>query len=214
MAKRISWRRLVAFSLAACGGSTTGGVPGVDGGTTSSGPDAAVSPSDADGAVPEAGAPVDAPCTSCIGKSLSWGDSGGLVVYVDTSALAPCRTFTRTRTGRVADGGPSSCSTEIGDCGGASVAIGDVEAALANPDVQRALASPTTPVYGVDTRPVDGSVFEITLGGKSIDIGSDCAAGAKGCVPIPPGVSTLERVLQALDSQELAKPACAAFSHP
>ena len=37
----------------------------------------------------------------------------------------------------------------------------DVERALAHPDVVAAFAAATTPVYGVDSRPVDGTVFEI-----------------------------------------------------
>ena len=203
--------------FAACGGSTGGSVSDADagpgGGSSSGGPDGAASDLDLDGAVPDGDARSDAACTSCIATSLSWGENGGLVAYVDTSALAPCRTFSRTRTGRVPDGGATSCSTELGDCGAAAVAIGDVEAALADPDVRAALAAPTTPVYGVDSRPVDGAVFRITVSGKSIDVGSDCAPGTRGCVPIPPGVKALENVLQAVDTQELAKPVCTQFSH-
>jgi hypothetical protein len=169
-----------------------------------------------DAAAPEAGLLTDAGCTDCIAVTLSWGENGGLVQYVDTSSLAPCHTFARTRSGLIVDGGPSHCTTEIGACSPphpvGEVAVGDVEAALVHPDVVGALAATTTPVYGVDSRAVDGAVFRITVGTKSIDVGSDCGSGPSSCVPAPAGVKTLQALLQHLDEQELAKPACAAFS--
>ena len=186
MSKRIRWRRLVALSLAACGGSTIGG--------TGSG-----------------GAP-NAACTSCAQETLSWGFTGGRVAHVDRSAITLCRTFTRWRLDRAVDAG--SCSSELGDCGSPGVAIGDVEAALADPDVRAALGAPSPPLYGIDERPTDGSVFQITAGTASIEIGSDCTETAKGCVPIPAGVRALGNLLRALDVQELAAPACAAFPRP
>jgi len=78
-------------------------------------------------------------------------------------------------------------------------------------DVVAAFASASTPVYGEDSRPVDGTVFRITRNGKSIDVGSPCGSPAPACVAIPPGVNALASVLRSLDTQELAKPACDAL---
>lgn len=197
---------------AACGGTSSSataepdsGIPGTDASPLG---DAATVTDAAD-----ASAVVDAnvPCTDCVTGTLSWGDNGGLVLSRDESALAACRDFQRKRSS-AADGGSFSCTTQLGACGAVPVAIGDVESALAHPDVVAALAASTTPVYGVDSRPVDGTVFEITRDGKSIDVGGDCGgASAPACIPIPPGVAALAAVLRSLDTQELAKPACDAF---
>ena len=157
--------------------------------------------------------PIDAnvACTDCVTGTLTWGDNGGFVAFRDESALATCRDFQRKRTA-ASDGGSFSCATQLGACDAGPVAVGEVERALAHPDVVAAFAAATTPVFGVDSRPVDGTVFEITRNGKSIDVGSDCgASSAPACVPIPPGVAALAAVLKSLDAQELAKPACKAL---
>lgn len=196
---------LAAF---ACGGTSSSTTLAPDSGTP--GTDASTPALDAGDAASQPD--VNVPCTDCVTGSLSWGDTGGLVIYFDTSSLASCRTYTRIRHLN-SDGGTLSCTTEVGACAAAPVAIGDVEHALAHPDVVAAFAKPTTPVYGNDSRPVDGSILEITKDGKSIDVGGDCGtSSAPACVPIPPGISALASVLRALDTQELAKPACAALN--
>jgi hypothetical protein len=212
-----TWRTVLAVipmfvAFVACGGSSATTTSTSDAGTpgTDAASDAA---SDAPGDAAIADASVDVACTDCIDDTVSWGENGGLVIFHDESSLASCRTFLRLRTGTFPDGGTQmSCTTEIGACSAAPTSVADVERALANPDVVLAFAAGVTPVYGVDSRPVDGAVFRITRKGKSIDVGSPCGSGSgSGCVPIPPGVSALASVLQALDTQELAKSACDAL---
>ena len=196
----------------ACGGTSSTTTDASDSGT----PGTDASPLGDAGSVTDAAdgtTPIDAnvACTDCVTGTLSWGDNGGLVAFRDESALATCRAFQRKRSAP-SDGGSFSCATQLGACDAGPVAVGEVERALAHPDVVAAFAAATTPVFGVDSRPVDGTVFEITRIGKSIDVGSDCgASSAPACVPIPPGVAALAVVLKALDTQELAKPACDAF---
>jgi hypothetical protein len=197
---------------AACGGTSSTTTDASDSGTPGTDASPLADASSAHDAT-DGSTVVDAsvPCADCVTGTLSWGDNGGLVVFRDETSLATCRDFQRKRTS-AADGGSFSCTTQIGACEAAPVAVGDVERALAHPDVVAAFAAATTPVYGVDSRPVDGTVFEITRNGKSIDVGGDCgASSAPACIPIPPGVSALAAVLKSLDTQELAKPACNAF---
>lgn len=197
---------------AACGGTSSTTTDASDSGT----PGTDASPLGDAGSVIDAAdgsSPIDAniACTDCVTGTLSWGDNGGLVAFRDESSLATCRDFQRKRS-VVSDGGSFTCTTQLGACDAGPVAIGDVERALAHPDVVAAFAAATTPVFGVDSRPFDGTVFEITRNGKSIDVGSDCGvSSAPACVPIPPGVAALAAALQALDAQELAKSACDAF---
>jgi len=98
-------------------------------------------------------------------------------------------------------------------CGSGALGIGDITGALANADVQSALR--VAPVlYGRDLRPVDGTVFRVTVGGQTIDVGAACESLA-GCRPIPRGVAALVEVLRSLDRQELGKLACSGvFSAP
>ena len=194
---------------AACGGTSSTTTDASDSGT----PGTDATPLGDAHSVTDGSTPIDAnvACTDCVTGALSWGDNGGRVAFRDESALAACRDFQRKRSAP-SDGGSFSCATQLGACDAGPVAVGEVERALAHPDVVAALAAATTPVFGVDSRPVDGTVFEITRNGKSIDVGSDCgASSAPACVPIPPGVAALAAVLKSLDTQELAKPACDAF---
>lgn len=191
---------------AACGGSST----------TTGGSDSGVTAAEAGSPLGDGGSATDAlvdsnvPCTDCVTGTLTWGDNGGRVAYEDESSLSTCREFQRKRLLNT-DGGSFTCTTEIGGCAASAIAVGDVERALAHPDVLAAFAAAMT-FYGADSRPVDGTIFRITREGKSIDVGDPCGAPpAPACVDIPPGVAALVGTLRALDTQELAKPACDAF---
>lgn len=198
---------------AACGGTSSTATDASDSGTPGT---------DASSPLGDAGSTLDAgdgavtldasvTCTDCVSGTLSWGSNGGFVAFQDESSLAACRDFQRKRSPGI-DGGAPACTTQLGACSAAPVAVGDVERALAHPDVVAAFALATTPVYGTDSRPVDGTVFRITRDGKSIDVGNPCgSSSAPACVPIPPGVDALANVLRSLDTQELAKAACSAF---
>lgn len=212
----VGFLALVAW-LGACESSSS--TDGTGTGTTDSGTPAADANAPVDGSTTtdasDGAVAVDSSvaCTDCVTGTLRWGDTGGLVVAHDESSLGACRNFVRTRTFS-SDGGIVQCNAEIGACSAPSVAVGDIERALANADVVAAFAAApagTPPVYGVDSRPVDGTVFEIARDGKVIDVGGPCGGSSSSCVPIPPGVAALVTVLHSLDTQELAKPACAAL---
>ena len=162
---------------------------------------------------PEPG-PTPAPaCTDCLATTVSWGQNGGFVAFTDTSSLKSCRTYDRSRT--MGNGAPTPlCATTLDACGAAPIAIGDVEAALASPDVTAALDG-NTKTYGSDSRPCDGSVLSITVGAKTVEVGGECTGSTGGCsstpcVAVPAGLRALAAVLEKLDTQEAtAKPACA-----
>jgi hypothetical protein len=152
--------------------------------------------------------PVDAAvCDPCLGAKLGWAYNGGLVAYTSASSLAECGLYTYGRT--PAGGGTTVfCSDTIGGCGAPSIAIEDVERALADPDVVAALSA-TPGLYGSDPRPCDGAVLDI------LEVGGDCPASGGGgcglpgaCRPVPMGVRRLASLVVAIDAQELAAPAC------
>ena len=90
------------------------------------------------------------------------------------------------------------CSDELPGCTASDTPnISDVLLALADPDVVRAFASAPI-LYGVDSRPIDGSLYRITYGGRQIDIGDNCRPGSTTCVPPPAGVVRLREFLQRL----------------
>ena len=206
------------FSLVACGGATTSVPSGGDPGTASDagpgpGPLPSSTPAPAPTPSPTIGPHPTPACTECMTTSVSWGFNGGLVQFTTASSLKTCRAYERTRS--TENGPPSSICTAILDgCGAAPIAVADVEAALANPDVTKALSG-TTKTYGSDSRPCDGAVESITVGGKTVEVGGECSPGGGGgctqapCVPVPPGLRALVNVLEDLDKQEAARnPAC------
>jgi hypothetical protein len=137
---------------------------------------------------------------------LSWGPNGGLVSQQDRSDVTPCRTYAHEREFFRQERPTLSCKQELLPCGSGALGIGDVTAALAHADVQAALA--VAPVlYGLDLRPVDGTVFRITVAGKIIEVGDDCG-GQTGCRDVPTGVASLVSVLRSVDEQELHKAPC------
>ena len=200
--RRLPFAVVATALVVACGGSAAD--PGV---TTDGGTDA--SSADSTSPTGEASAPTDAACADCFASVVSWGADGGNARFVDRSTLQICRAYRRDRSSGGADAGVG-CVTELAACNAAPIAIGDVERALANPDVTAALSG-SVPLYGSDPRPVDGAVFAITVNGKQLLIGDDCGAAGTGCVAVPAGVGALVTLLKALDAQEIAKPACAAF---
>jgi hypothetical protein len=144
-----------------------------------------------------------------------FGQDGGLVAFRDESTLSPPAHYVRTRTGfRGADGGSTmECAPGLPACGANDViSLLDITRDLANADVVAAFALTTAPVYGTDPRPIDGTVFFVRRGdGRTLYIGNDCGAGQTGCVAVPRGLRFLADQLNALASQMLAKPECAAF---
>ncbi len=90
--------------------------------------------------------------------------------------------------------------------------LADVKRALAHPDVVAALGTDAASLFGVDTRPGDGTIMHIDVNGRAFDIGPDCPSDGPRCVPVPSGVRGLEAVLQAIDGQERRQAPCAALN--
>jgi hypothetical protein len=159
---------------------------------------------------------TDANSGACtLGDTYVFGQDGGLVAFSDESTLSPPAHYARKRTSfRGADGGATmECAPALPACGANDViSVLDLTRDLANADVVAAFALATAPVYGRDSRPVDGQIFFVRRGdGRTLYVGRDCGAGASGCVAVPRGLRVLADQLTALASQMLAKPECAAF---
>lgn len=153
--------------------------------------------SDADGGNPE--------CAACIDEALRWELEGGLVPVRSVNEIRACRTYVRTHT-MAGSGASASCSNQV-PCVGQAITIDDVNAALAHPDVVAAFAAAPV-IYGVEARPVDGPLFQITHGDRTIGIGFPCQ-GESGCIDVPPGVDALRALLTSLESERLAEEDCA-----
>jgi hypothetical protein len=169
--------------------TTDAAPPGTDAGPVDSGTQS-----------PDSGQQQDASavCTDCIAKTITWGSDGGRTPVTLQSEIAPCRQYQRSRT-VAAGGGAMACSVMLAACG-TPMGIGEVERAIAHADVVQALAAPKTPLFGHDSRPVDGTVFQITIAGKSIEVGDACS-GSPGCVAIPNGVAALVTLLRDIDAK-------------
>jgi hypothetical protein len=165
------------------------------------------------GPFPDAAAPV---CS--LPYALTFGASGGMVLYQDGYSLdgGGHMTVTRTYTLRAGMDGPQvrSCSPTLPACGAPGVvSISTIAQDLADADVQMAFALTTTHVYGVDSRPMDGTVWSITrAGGGNILVGSPCPSPTmNSCQPIPPGIQRLADDLKSMAAPMSASPACAAL---
>jgi hypothetical protein len=90
------------------------------------------------------------------------------------------------------------------------VSLSTIVSDLADADVQAAFALGTTPIYGVDERPVDGSIWSIALAtGGSVMVGAPCASPTmNSCWPIPAGVQRLANDLQSLAAAMVAQTPC------
>jgi hypothetical protein len=165
------------------------------------------------GPFPDAAAPV---CS--LPYALTFGSSGGMVLYQDGYSLdgGGHMTVTRTYTLRAGMDGPQvrSCSPTLPACGAPGVvSLSTIAQDLTDADVQTAFALTTSHVYGVDSRPMDGTVWSITrAGGGNILVGSPCPSPTmNSCQPIPPGIQRLADDLKSLAAPMSASPACAAL---
>ncbi|MEO8800714.1 MAG: hypothetical protein ABI551_22680, partial [Polyangiaceae bacterium] len=153
-------------------------------------------------------------CTdgACLSGEVNWGPNGGLVSAVDSSSVSSCTAYVHSRS-ESGSGSQLSCTGTLETaCSASTIGAAELAAALSNSDVATAFAnSATTKVYGGDSRPCDGSVLQVTYGGKTIDIGSDVCQNCGGptdCTAVPKGLRALATALQNLDTQELATPSC------
>jgi hypothetical protein len=163
------------------------------------------------GPFPDAAAPV---CS--LPYALTFGSSGGMVLYQDSYSLdgGGHMTATRTYTLRAGMDGPQvrSCSPTPPACGApAVVSISTIAQDLTSTDVQAGFALTTSHVYGVDNRPVDGTVWSIArASGGNILVGSPCPSPVmNSCQPIPPGIQRLADDLKSLVAAVAVSPACA-----
>jgi hypothetical protein len=141
----------------------------------------------------------------CVEQTVSWNHDGGFVAYRETSTLEPCRTFRHVREPLATDPPSLTCTDPIDSCDDLTRPA-DIQSALAHPDVAAALAS--SPVlFGSDTRPVDGQVFQVHVGAALIEIGHECG-GTAGCTDAPAGVAALQSALLELRSDLLDRPPC------
>lgn len=140
---------------------------------------------------------ADAGRPACTEHVIRWGEDGGLVASSIQFLLEPCARF---RAFTMTPGQPEQmiCDSVVPD--DRSVSAGDLDALIASDDVMRAIADAPV-VFGIDSRPVDGTVKRIEIDGAIIDVGGPCAGGA-GCVAIPRGVSELATMLQSLVGQQ------------
>jgi hypothetical protein len=189
---------VLAFLVAACGGSVISPSSSPDGGTPDTeAPDA-----------PSA-SPSTAACNHCLASTIAWGMNGGLGDgSTDTSSLAPCRQYTHSRK---TSAGTKECGFEIPACGRPDDQVDVLALTLARTDVQQALSGGTA-LFGSDPRPCDGAVLEITIGARTISVGGDCTAqclAGSPCTPVPEGVRQLATILQGLDERAFATNACA-----
>lgn len=154
-------------------------------------------------------------------SAYEYGSVGGLVAWSSRAFLPGGakyryqRTYHRDRQSRTA-----SCSPDLPQgTAGAAVTLPAINDAFAHGDVQKAFESKTPIFYGRDTRPVDGTAFEVkrTSDGRSFLIGSPCSTlpvVEYQCTEIPPGLTALRDLLLKLDQQQLGHPQCrAAIRH-
>ena len=155
----------------------------------------------------------------------SGGGAGGVCVFAstytvvdgmglagsETATLTPPDSFHLQRDTRVADGGLRSCDAALPACGDPGhIDVGDVEAAIANPDVQAALALPAPNIYG-QLNVADGPTLTFSdAAGHGFGTMLACNNQSATCRPIPPGVDALAALLRALIAQEKQDLACAA----
>ncbi len=145
----------------------------------------------------------------------TFGPNGGLVAYIDSATLTPPGSYRYTRTAAgsgIAAPVPAAmtCAPAMPACRtDGEIDVADIMADLGAADVQLALSAAQPPLYGGDSRPVDGQVFEVKRSsGGSFLVGNDCPPTSSSCRPIPAGVAKLVADLRALNEQQLADPSC------
>jgi hypothetical protein len=147
----------------------------------------------------------------------SYGAIGGNATFVYRTELAPGNKYTRTRTSLRAPQPALTCSPAMPPCGAQdAISAYDIEVHdLPRPDVQAALAEAQPPLYGYDPRPLDGTVFELKRAdGRGFLVGDTCDGRPAPCRAIPAGIAQLTKRLRDLDTQQMAKPECAALNRP
>jgi hypothetical protein len=158
----------------------------------------------------------DVALVCALSANLTFGHDGGNAIYWDSNRLtASTFTITRDYSSRAGRDGAAtaSCSPSLPACGTAdAVSVATINADLADPDVQGLWSLPQSPVpiFGTDSRPVDGTVYSIALDdGRQVLVGGQCASPAmSSCRSIPAGLVRLTQDLGKLATAMLADPVC------
>jgi len=159
---------------------------------------------------------TDTKASCTLSANLTFGWDGGNALYVDQYRLTNSGiTLTRNyayRADRDADT-TATCSPSLPTCGDAStVSVATINADLANADVADLWSLPLSPIplFGTDSRPVDGAVYSIALeNGHKVLVGGQCASPTmSSCRYIPAGLQHLVQDLQSLAKVALADPVC------
>lgn len=142
-------------------------------------------------------------CDRCISEVIGWGFDGGLVFERRWWELSPCDRLL----GRVdfADGSsPEVCTASAGalDCG----LLGRIED-LVHSAPMDAIRDAAPTVFGIDSRPVDGQILALRIGGDEIGVGADCG-DAPDCDPVPPQLRDLADLLQRMADRASDPSAC------
>lgn len=160
----------------------------------------------------------DGPVICAFDATYTYGPNGGLLANTVQTTLTPPASYQHTTTFvHFADPpAPLSCSPALPACAdGARIDVSDIARDLADPDVVHAMAMTTPPLYGQDSRPTDGQMFQILRGdGHGFLAGPTCYTTEFCNGPVPAGIVRLVADLQALDQQQLADPSCAAQNPP
>ena len=143
---------------------------------------------------------------------------GGFVRWRASFRISPCRTATY-EIDRFQNREPDTCTQEWGQCGEVRrLSISAIESAVAKPDVQNALAGDDDgrpKLYGIDNRPVDGALDELTVGNKSVLVGDACNGrmniGDRPCTDPPAALIAAIRLLQQAQDAMRATPDCQAI---
>jgi|KBSMisStaDraftv2_1062788.scaffolds.fasta_scaffold174485_2 hypothetical protein len=186
------------------GGGASGGLAGSQGGSSVG----AGSGGAGSGGAGGGGAPVCA--FSATYTILDWSGAD----TDDVMALLPPNSFHYTgETPTFEDGATRrSCAPPLPACNDpAQLDVGDVEAAIANADVQAAFAMKSTS-FGDHSGLPSPTARELSFSsdsGNFINVGPDCPTPAGVCTPVPPGIKALVDLLRALKAQQRADPSCA-----
>ena len=146
----------------------------------------------------------DSACTLAL--SLSYGAEGGLVASSSSSAIAPPAAYSFTQTFTRSTMPNQQCMAALPLCARDArvVTTSDLTRVLTDPVVAGAFGA-NMPVFGYDSRPVDGSIFVLHRpDGQTVGIGS-----SRTDTPVPPELLQAQKVLSRLDAQMLGDPACA-----
>ena len=145
------------------------------------------------------------------GASYTFTTSHGLNPRTEAGRLVPPASFSYENRGSFLDGGVSSCQPALPACNTPGVIdVADIEADLANPDVQQALAQSPPVGYGPKNVADNDSVSFTRADGQGFFQGeSECTPESAACRATPAGIHELLVDLHALVTQTLTDPTCA-----